>query len=104
MVFAEQAAIETALFRNLRLDDRLAQHAADIGPVRRVLSTRKITDLHVLVLPEVELRFDYLRQSATNVKRARWQSVSLGRGRYLFSECSTPWLRSSAILASLMPS
>jgi hypothetical protein len=31
VVFAEQAAIESALFSDLCLDDRLAEHASDVG-------------------------------------------------------------------------
>ena len=46
MMFAEQAAIESALFRDLRLDDRLAQDSSDIGAARRILGARKISDLH----------------------------------------------------------
>jgi hypothetical protein len=46
VVFAEQAAIESALFSNLCLDDRLAEHASDVGAARGVLRAWKITDLH----------------------------------------------------------
>src|SRR5207249_2188362 len=38
--------VESALFRNLRLDDGLAQDSSDVGAARRILSARKVSDVH----------------------------------------------------------